>query len=503
MAKKKTASKHEPTPPDPDGALSVPSDYPQLLAAVKERIQAGRIQAHLAANRELVELYWDLGKLIVERQDSQGWGKSVVERLSGDLCAEFPEMKGLSLSNLWRMRSFYLAHNQDLAILAQAVRELETSEGSENLARPVRDSSPVSVLAQPAREILRQAVAELERSRCPAPLLAIPWGHNISLIEKLKDPALRLWYAAQAAEHGWSRAVLVHQIESELHLRATSQDNNFAATLPDAQSDLARELIKDSFNLEFLDVRDSIRERELEESLIANLRDFLLELGTGFAFIGNQYRLDIAGQDYFLDLLFYHTHLHCHVVVELKIDAFKPEYAGKIHPVRYGPATIPLRLRSPQRERRPILHRLYKRSQTKNGRAPRRLCPINKVSASRHSSLLRGMPLPIRRHQTRKVSKECLGKALHQGTARELSHGVKFYLAAVDDLLKSERDAPTIGILLCKEKNQIVVEYALRDASKPIAVADYTLKKTLPKELKGKLPSASELKKRLREGGDS
>ncbi len=265
-----------------------------------------------------------------------------------------------------------------------------------------------SILAQPAREVLKQAVSEFEIGSCPKALLAIPWGHNIKLFQKLKDPALRLWYAAKTSEHGWSRSVLVHQIESELHLRATSQDNNFAATLPDPQSDLARELIKDSFNLEFLDVRESIRERELEESLIANLRDFLLELGTGFAFIGNQYRLVVGDQDYFLDLLFYHTRLHCHVVVELKIDAFKPEYVGKM----------------------------------------------------------------------------------------------QFYLAAVDDLLKSERDAPTIGILLCKEKNKVVVEYALRDASKPIAVADYTLKKTLPKELKGELPSAAELKKSLKGGGN-
>jgi predicted nuclease of restriction endonuclease-like (RecB) superfamily len=372
----------------------VPSDYPQLLSAIKSRIQTARIQAHLAANRELVRLCWDLGRIIVEQQEIEGWGKSVIERLSFDLVAEFPEMKGLSLSNLWRMRSFYLAHSQLSANLAQPVRDLETATGG------------TGNLAQPARELLRQAVADLKDGQPPQALLAIPWGHNIILTEKLKDPALRLWYAAQTTAHGWSRAVLVHQIESELHLRATSQSNNFALTLPDPQSDLARELIKDSFNLEFLDVRESIRERELEESLIGNLRDFLLELGTGFAFIGNQYRLVIGGQDYFLDLLFYHTRLHCHVVVELKIDAFKPEYAGKM----------------------------------------------------------------------------------------------QFYLAAVDDLLKSERDAPTIGILLCKEKNKIVVEYALRDASKPIAVADYTLKKTLPRELKGELPSAAELKKQLRGG---
>lgn len=374
----------------------MPSDYPQLLAELKSRIQNARVQAHLAVNRELIRLYWDLGRMIVERQKIEGWGKAVIERLSTDLRTSFPEMTGLSARNLWDARKLFLTYHEGLVILQQAVAELpETSEDCH-----------LPNLARPAREILRQAVAEIECSQCPEPLLSIPWGHNLKLIEKLKDPALRLWYAAQTAEHGWSRAVLVHQIESQLHLRATSQDNNFAATLPDPQSDLARELIKDSFNLEFLDVRESIRERELEESLIAKLRDFLLELGTGFAFIGNQYRLDIGGQDYFLDLLFYHTRLHCHVVVELKIEAFKPEHAGKM----------------------------------------------------------------------------------------------QFYLAAVDDLLKSEHDAPTIGILLCKEKNKVVVEYALRDASKPIAVADYTLKKTLPKELQGELPSAAELKRSLKEG---
>ena len=393
MPKKTTEQNTEQKPTEAERSL-VPSDYQELLTAVKERIRAGRVRAHLAANQELVRLYWDLGKLIVERQESQGWGKAVVKRLSADLCADFSEMKGLSLSNLWRMRSFYLAYNQDLTILAQPARDLD----EEPLDSPI--------LAQPARELLQQAAADFRCGHPPQTLLEIPWFHNVVLIEKLKDPALRLWYAAQTAEHGWSRAVLVHQIESELHLRSTSQDNNFAATLPDPQSDLARELIKDSFNLEFLDIRDSILERELEEALIANLRDFLLELGAGFAFIGNQYRLEIGGQDYFLDLLFYHTRLHCHFVIELKLDAFKPEYAGKM----------------------------------------------------------------------------------------------QFYLAAVDDLLKSSQDAATIGILLCKEKNKVVVEYALRDASKPIAVADYRLKKTLPKELQGQLPSASELKKRLREG---
>jgi len=173
----------------------VPGDYPQLLSAIKSRIQNARILAHLAANRELVQLYWDIGKLIVERQKIEEWGKGVVERLSADLSAEFHEMNGLSLSNLWRMRSFFLAYLHLPEILAQPVRDLDASgEPSENLAQPVRDLAPYSNL--------RQAVADFKTGKTPSVLLAIPWGHNITLTEKLKDPALRLWYAAQIAEHG-------------------------------------------------------------------------------------------------------------------------------------------------------------------------------------------------------------------------------------------------------------------------------------------------------------
>jgi len=407
LAKKKTAQKAGHASSKPGGALSVPSDYPQLLSALKSRIQTARVRAHLAVNQERTLLYWDIGQMIQRRQDLEGWGKQVIPRLAKDLAAAFPDLPGFSARNLGYMIRFSAEYPSD-PILQHAVAKLADAGDSANLQ---------GALAELGDEFLQQSVAKSDRQEVPQPvaklqptllqlIVQLPWGHNITLIEKVKDLAIRKFYAAKTIENGWSRAVLVHQIESELHLRANSQSNNFALTLPDPQSDLARELIKDSFNLEFLDIRESIRERELEESLIANLRDFLLELGTGFAFIGNQYRLEIGGQDYFLDLLFYHTRLHCHIVVELKIEAFKPEHAGKM----------------------------------------------------------------------------------------------QFYLAAVDDLLKSDRDAPTIGILLCKEKNKVVVEFALRDASKPIAVADYTLQKTLPKELRDELPSAAELKKQLKGG---
>lgn len=343
--------------------INHPVSYDKLLSGLKQRIRHAQIAATLSVNAELVRLYWDLGREIVKSQKNESWGKSVVEKLAQDLKTDFSTVSGLSPSNLWRMRSFFLAYDKYVAKLAQPVRELGP----------------------------------------PTETLNIPWGHNIVLLEKLKDTRSRLWYAGQTSKNGWSRAVLIHQIESELHLRANNTDNNFKKTLPTPTSDLARELIKDNYNLEFLDIHESIKERELESSLIANLKEFLLELGVGFAFVGNQYRLEVGGQDYYLDLLFYHTRLHAYVVVELKVDSFKPEYAGKMN----------------------------------------------------------------------------------------------FYLSAVDDLLKSDLDEPAIGILLCKEKNKIIVDYALRNSNKPIAVSDYSLKRRLPKAYQGELPTISELKRGL------
>jgi predicted nuclease of restriction endonuclease-like (RecB) superfamily len=218
MAKKMSALQK--AKPSSEGAapLAVPNDYPGLLSALKSRIQTARVQAHLAVNRELIRLYWDIGRMIVGRQEIEGWGKAVVERLSTDLCTAFPEMKGLSLSNLWRMRSFFLAYSRLPEILAQAARELdEASQTAEVLAQLARDSD--------VSPILRQAVAEFEQGSVPEVLLAIPWFHNVVLVEKLKDSEIRLWYAAKAAEHAWSRAVLVHQIESDLHLRAATQSS--------------------------------------------------------------------------------------------------------------------------------------------------------------------------------------------------------------------------------------------------------------------------------------
>lgn len=341
---------------------SLPAGYQEFLEDIKRRVAEARTRASLAVNRELIELYWCIGSLIVYRQQEEGWGSAVIERLSRDLRASFPGVTGLSKSNIWRMRAFYLAYPE-----------------AQELAQPARDSRETAL---------------------PQPVAEIPWGHNIVLIEKVKDPQQRLWYTAQTIEHGWSRAVLVHQIESGLYSRQGQAVTNFEQALPSPQSDLARELVKDPYNLDFLGLTDDISEHELERSLLDHLREFLLELGKGFAFLGSQYHLEVGGQDYYLDLLFYNTILRAYVVIDLKVEAFKPEFAGKMN----------------------------------------------------------------------------------------------FYLNAVEDQLRHPDDQPPIGLILCKERNHVTVEFSLRGMNQPMGVSEYQL---LPKEVQATLPSPEEWEAQL------
>lgn len=334
--------------------VSVPSSYEELVAAVRDRIVQGNARAAFSVNHELVMLNWDLGKHILHAQQQRGWGAGVIDRLSADLTRAFPNVQGFSPRNLKYMRAF---------------------------AQAYPDPAIVQALAQ------------------------ISWYHNITLLDKVADTTRRIWYAQQAFKHGWSRNVLVHQIESDLYRRQGGRPvTNFERTLPPPQSDLVRQLVKDPYNLEFLTLGTEASERELELGLIGRLKDFLLELGVGFAFIGNQYRLEVAGEEFFLDLLFYHVHLHCYVVIELKIEDFKPEFAGKLN----------------------------------------------------------------------------------------------FYLSAVDDQLRHpDTDRPTIGLLLCKGKNDVVVEYALRDTTKPMGVSTYRLGKSLPESVREALPGDAQLRAEL------
>lgn len=337
----------------PASLIPAPAGYADWLADLKSRIHAAQQRASLAVNRELIGLYWRIGTDILHRQAREGWGAKVIERLSHDLRTAFPEMKGFSRANLMYMRSFAEAWRSD--------------------------------------EIVQQAVGQL------------PWGHNLVLLTKLKDPSMRLAYARRAVEHGWSRAVLTMRIESGLLEREGRAITNFEARLPAPGSDLARQALKDPYVFDFLGVAQEANEREIESALVTHVTRFLLELGAGFAFVGRQVPLEVGGDDFFIDLLFYHLKLRCYVVIELKAEKFKPEHLGQLG----------------------------------------------------------------------------------------------FYLTAVDAQVKGEPDAPTIGLLLCKSKNKVVAEYALRDSSKPMGVAEYQLIEALPATLQTSLPSVAQIEQEL------
>jgi predicted nuclease of restriction endonuclease-like (RecB) superfamily len=289
------------------GSDSLPSSgYRALLTDIKGRIRVAQIKASLCVNRELIQLYWDIGELIVSRQRSQGWGRSVVERLAADLRKDFPGMAGFSPQNIWYMRSFYLAWTEEVANLQRTVGEPELA-------------------------ILQRAVGEFGGASPPAAVAQIPWGQNIELVTKLKSPLQRLWYAQQTTANGWSRPMLVHWIESELYSRQGKAVTNFENALPPLQSDLANQIVRDPYNFDFLTLRGQAAERELEEGLLAHIRKFLIELGAGFAFVGQQVHLPVDGEDFYIDLLFYHLKLRCYIVIDLKATPFKPEYVGKMN----------------------------------------------------------------------------------------------------------------------------------------------------------------------------
>ncbi|HAT72859.1 MAG TPA: DUF1016 domain-containing protein [Elusimicrobia bacterium] len=347
----------------------LPGDYPELLEEIKLRIRNAQVQAGIAANQELLLLYYGIGRDIHVRLETGAWGTGIVNRLAADLQRAFPGMPGFSPRNLRRMRVFYRAYQPDSGTPA----------------------------------IWPQAVAKLESLKWPPAVAKLPWAHNIILLEKCKDPAERNWYGLAAVHYGWSRSVLVHQIESGLYQRKGKAPSNFTATLPKPQSDLAAQTLKDPYLFDFLDMTEEHNERGLENALVNHIQKFLVELGVGFAFVGRQTHLEVDGADYYLDLLFYHLKLRCYVVIELKAGEFKPEYAGKM----------------------------------------------------------------------------------------------SFYLSAVDDTMRHPDDKPTIGLILCKSKKRLTVEYTLRDIRKPVGVSEYKLTQSLPKDLQASLPSIKEIEKEL------
>ena len=263
---------------------ALPADYPAFLKDLKTRIRSRQVSAALAINRELIELYWEIGQQIVRRQEHSAWGDSILTQLEKDLKLDMPDVKGFSRRNLYRMRLLYLTYRDQGEFVPQAVTQ-------------------------------------------------IPWGHTIMLLEKIKDSKERLWYIEHTIKEGWSRNVLAHQIDSALYARQrhSIKSHNFTQTLSAEQSELAQQTLKDPYIFDFISSQHNLKERELQQNLTDRLKDFILEMGSGFAYMGSQYPLKVSGQDFYLDLLFYHYYLRCLVVVELKIGEFKPEYAGKMN----------------------------------------------------------------------------------------------------------------------------------------------------------------------------
>ncbi|MDR1280049.1 MAG: PDDEXK nuclease domain-containing protein, partial [Opitutaceae bacterium] len=292
-------------------------DYATFVADLKSRIASARLTAARTVNRELILLYWDIGKTIVEKQELLGWGESVVEMLSRDLQSEFPGISGFSARNLWDMRRFFAAYRAP-EILRLATAEFNAAPSGRQL--PVPENAPENDTLSASFEFLRQAVAE------------IPWGHHLLILNKAESAAARLYYLRATARLGWSRNVLLNQIKAGAYERARAEKkmHNFALALPEHFAEQAEEALKSRYNLEFLGISRVAKERELENRLTDRLRQFILELGYGFCFIGRQHRLTLGNKEYFVDLLFYHRFLKALVAFDLKIGAFEPEHAGKM-----------------------------------------------------------------------------------------------------------------------------------------------------------------------------
>ena len=343
------------------------TEYIHWVNELKTLIQRTQIKASISVNRELLGLYWTIGKSISEKVNKANWGSSVVEELSKDLKIEFPNQKGFSRSNLFSMKKWFEFYSKS---------EIEL-------------------------EKVQQLVGQ------------IPWGHNVLIISKSKSIEEAIFYTKKTIENNWSRSVLMHQIELDFYERHGKAITNFTETLPTPHSELATETLKDPYKFDFLTLQEKALEKDIENQLVKHITSFLLELGTGFSFVGQQVPVKIDNQDFYIDLLFYHIKLKCYVVVELKAIEFKAEFTGKMN----------------------------------------------------------------------------------------------LYLSAIDESLKTEAENPTIGLLLCKSKSEIIAEYALRGMSQPIGIAEYEINKAIPKEIKTELPTIEEIElattKAIRNAGDS
>ncbi len=339
------------------------SEYQKFIVSLKSEVQTAQIKASLSVNCKMLQLYWFIGSEIAEKQKTATWGNGLVKQVSDDLQKEFPNIKGFSVSNIKYMKQWILFWYPIL--------------------------------------ISQQVVDQLEDN----PIFQIPWGQNLVILSKCKSSKKALFYVQKTIINNWSRAVLTHQIESGLFEKEGKAITNFENHLPAPHSDLANQILKNPYTFDFLTMREKYDEKELENALVANITDFLLELGAGFSYVGKQQKITVDGDDFYMDLLFYHIKLHSYVVIELKTGKFRPEYAGKLN----------------------------------------------------------------------------------------------FYVSAVDDILAGNGDNPTIGIIICKSKKKTVVEYSLKDVSKPIGISEYELTKFLPEKFISSLPTVEQIEAEIGE----
>lgn len=372
--------------------LATNRDFKSWVSQLKQDIRSAQIKAAIKVNTELLRLYWRMGADICEKQKSASWGDGWLKELSRELMTEFPDMKGFSHRNLQYIRQWYLFYNQENTIVQQVVAQLED----------VNVQQPVAKLDDDMRQ---QPVAQISEDV----FFSVPWGHHLYIISQCKDVSRAVFYLKKIVENGWSRAVLLNYLDTNLYERQGKAVNNFNRLLANPQSELAAQTLKDPYNFDFLTLDGEYRERELEHALTHNVTRFLLELGTGFAFVGSQVPLQVGEDTVYPDLLFYHLELRCYVVVELKVTKFKGEHLGQL--------------------------------------------------------------------------------------------GV--YVSAVNHIKKKPTDNPTIGLLICKTKNNVMAQYALESTNQPISISEYQLSKLMPEHIQSQLPTIEDIEATLSDNDDN
>ena len=363
--------------------------YAALLRQIKQRVSIAQQRAIYAANEELLRMYWDIGGMLQQSQQADGWGKKTLQRLSVDLRNDYPEIKGFSVRNMQCMMQFFCEYNQELTMVKSV---------PSTIVQPA-----IAQLGNASKSITQSLIAQFDKYNFTLPIKHLDWTHNLMLMQQVKDVRARYWYMVQSITNHWTTRYLQEAIKLDDYGKHGALANNFEKTLPEPEACEVQSMLKDPYIFDMLTFTDQYNERDVEIGLVKHVEKFLIEMGAGFAFMGRQYHIEVSGDDYYIDMLMYNTFLHRYLVIELKDTEFKPEYIGKLN----------------------------------------------------------------------------------------------FYCSAVDDILCREGDNRTIGLLLCRTKDRIKAEYALRDIQKPIGISDYELGQALPKDFRGSLPTIEQIEKEL------